>query len=1135
MESNQCRTNLISDTPSTEDKFGPHGRLTQAIADLISKNQEGGKTIGLEGGWGSGKSTVINLLKYNLLGNPNVLLINFDAWAHQGDPLRRTFLETLISTIKTERNDWIRNDHWDKKLLELSNRLKRTKETNIPKLTLLGKILLIAALFVPFGIPFLEVGLRKGVLLSNGLPIAFEFIIGLFFTLAPILVILFSLMFNVWKNRKGTEVSNLEVEKDDSLIVLLQHTINETKTETIETVDPTSLEFEQKFVELMREALGEDGRRIVLVLDNLDRIDSQEALSILSTLQTFLQHQAECDKNWLNRLWVIIPYDRDSLQKLWQQAPSDDDKPLAVSFLDKRFQIRFEVPPLVLSDWSKHLHELLEEAFPDHDETEFHLTYRVYALNRENVEKSPTPRELKIYVNQIGALHRQWQDRFPLPHMGYYVQLKRNGVKIDHALRAGDVRDRKPEQLLGQNIYENLAAMYFTVEPALAQQLVLKEPITNALGEGNIDELTKLSTLPGFEQVLEEVPISEWVNGESYRLAMAAYALAQIEILQAVDPNVARSLKRSLRNAILSVTNWGSFDQRIGQGVAYLVTILDGDPEIIHKAIDAATSMELSEGTEAELSKTIETWIEGIVALLNGVEEGRTFKREELRGKIRINTSAKGYIEACAFLSDKDIEGKYWPLIVPQSDKDQIAIELGELAKTDEFSRRHLLAIRVMKAGQVKIDWDSLIQEIGNRIRTSAHYSPQIVGVQLNILWDLIQDDSRALQLIKLIAHEGYLIHHLSRAKSDIEAGAWCILSHSSVYPDFRLPNQVGDSESGKTFLSQIFAQPDQHKYITSQLIKLLTSTDKRSLLYEILDHSTDSKDWIGTAFTIAAKSSDSLKFFPPEEVIKRWAYFCKVIDESTYDKLFGKLVKDSDLVVMITSIEFKITDACLYATIIENGGAQIDDFTKWCVLNLQQIEIGTWKTELGREGDLLDLVISLVDQNVVVNLESPYQDAVDNHARSLLEGNVKVDRLAGRWTSLLNPLASHRRKNLRSRIINAAKERDGDLPLQFFELYGEEIIDKDALSADGIVLNLFTPLIRNKNAMGIEWLIKVIDKYPDLLADEEQSDIKEFRDRVAELFVDHEHSSQTQVESIALKLGIHKPDEEQGNSFSQD
>ena len=94
-----CTTRLLDDAPSNIDAFGAHQRIANALSDLI-QHEEGGKTIALTGSWGSGKSTVVRLLSSALSetsaneGTAKVFV--FDAWAHQGDPLRRTFLEHLI-------------------------------------------------------------------------------------------------------------------------------------------------------------------------------------------------------------------------------------------------------------------------------------------------------------------------------------------------------------------------------------------------------------------------------------------------------------------------------------------------------------------------------------------------------------------------------------------------------------------------------------------------------------------------------------------------------------------------------------------------------------------------------------------------------------------------------------------------------------------------------------------------------------------------------------------------------------------------------------------------------------------------------------------------------------------------------
>ena len=59
---------LLADQPASEDEFsgGGHARTANALTELLKRNQMSGKAIGLEGGWGSGKSTVIRLAKNSL-------------------------------------------------------------------------------------------------------------------------------------------------------------------------------------------------------------------------------------------------------------------------------------------------------------------------------------------------------------------------------------------------------------------------------------------------------------------------------------------------------------------------------------------------------------------------------------------------------------------------------------------------------------------------------------------------------------------------------------------------------------------------------------------------------------------------------------------------------------------------------------------------------------------------------------------------------------------------------------------------------------------------------------------------------------------------------------------------------------
>lgn len=125
-----CRTNLLSDSPADKDAFGPHKQLADVIADLVTSS-EGSRVIGLAGKWGAGKSTVISLLRELLSQRSNARLFVFDAWAHEGDPLRRNFLERLVDFLV--ESHWLQRERWRLLRDELAGRRKVTEEKQIPR------------------------------------------------------------------------------------------------------------------------------------------------------------------------------------------------------------------------------------------------------------------------------------------------------------------------------------------------------------------------------------------------------------------------------------------------------------------------------------------------------------------------------------------------------------------------------------------------------------------------------------------------------------------------------------------------------------------------------------------------------------------------------------------------------------------------------------------------------------------------------------------------------------------------------------------------------------------------------------------------------------------------------------------
>lgn len=78
------------------------GRLSKSL--VTSRGISTGIVVGLTGSWGSGKSSLLNLLREHLkLQYPEILIVNFDPWLVSGrDDLITQFLAQVIGTINSE-------------------------------------------------------------------------------------------------------------------------------------------------------------------------------------------------------------------------------------------------------------------------------------------------------------------------------------------------------------------------------------------------------------------------------------------------------------------------------------------------------------------------------------------------------------------------------------------------------------------------------------------------------------------------------------------------------------------------------------------------------------------------------------------------------------------------------------------------------------------------------------------------------------------------------------------------------------------------------------------------------------------------------------------------------------------------
>jgi hypothetical protein len=374
----EIKFTFLKDEPASkknEDFFRfYHDKFSPALKDIV-KSDSCVHTIGLFGRWGTGKSTIIDLLKEEL----DLKLFVFDAWKYQEDSLRRIFLIKLVEFLKLSSNtidDHILDPLYKAKEITIDSGSKNDlKKSFLAKIAILFKKFWLYLLIVLFGTTWgvLQFKAKQDATFLRGLRDIARDLFGLG-AFSAILI------------------PTLEKLLGESLNKVFSSVLPWSEIRT-QVEREECLNSPEQFEYLFNKIIENVDEKMVIVFDNIDRVQGDVAIKILSTIKTFL------DPIKKSNIIFIVPCDADAIIeqiKTFYNESSIARTFDASEYLRKLFNVIIFTPEFIDNDLEEYTKHLINQTGEIKDllldEDVILVITKAFTNN---------PREIKQFVNNL--------------------------------------------------------------------------------------------------------------------------------------------------------------------------------------------------------------------------------------------------------------------------------------------------------------------------------------------------------------------------------------------------------------------------------------------------------------------------------------------------------------------------------------------------------------------------------------------------------------------------------------------------------------------------------------------------------------------------------------------------------------
>ena len=1099
----KCRTIFLGDDPANEDLFGnkSYEKTSKSIIEVI-KTQQGGKCIGLEGRWGSGKSSIIEFIRKKIEKDNDYAIFIFNAWTHQGDPLRRIILNALLDYLETI--SWIDEDLKKELLEKINTKVIADEGSNeFLKISTLGYLLIgFLLVFSSIGLGLIGYATEKfGVNFGTDYFISKSFLFGIGSLILPYLIILI--------------IQQLVKDKNNGLLGLIINQIPKTKiTVKQEKINPSSYDFKYILNEIIQSVFTDNpNRKLILVFDNLDRISSFDANILISNIEIFFEKYS-FDNKYLENLWVIIPYDKEGMFNIWKAQPQIEATNNLKNFLDipesmleKKFQIIFPVPSPIISDKYRFFIDQIKKALPDHDRNDFPEIFNFF----QQIEKSEyfSPRKIKLFINALCTYHLETDCTIPLKHIAFFIFIKHTVRNYIEIITGNNFENEYKEYIsyLGNNLQSNCIALLLNTNRIEALELLTAERLRNHILSLKIginkepefkvtDECLSLS----FINLLEE----DWFSSPQEYFKATTFLYSKKKTSNASIP-----FKDQIYRRFLYVFDtFTSFDfsiPNIDNGIIIFFNLFNQSGDIFSKILIKINNSRINENYVIEridannldtFSKLIQSWVQCTEHILNQCSiESNLIKNDE----IKINLPFKNTLSIIEYYSALYTITQDKKIILNRNHSipfDTLNSDFIQLIDKNYISGRHIGFINTMLIIN-KLKSDIVFNAIDSKLSSE---KVNEVTPLLEILYILDRDNAIFEQNItKIVNEKFYFYRYVTKAKgsADNDALAFCLLLHLlySKYSNTSDP-RIRD---GFQIVQQIIKKPSDFPDLFISFNNIVKKyKNQKDILSKIIKNKNNYsfiREWLPTLDTEIKSEIDA------DLVGTNWSIFREILGDEQFDIFLKETFPSEERFSKFLSSNFDEGKILLYIFLLENDYINEHVSLKNVLNQLSSWDREKWSSELSTKDNIHNLLITISKKKISLNLSTAFTDGILDFFKNFLSnnGNVITDPDDKEIFKLINKdsLLNELRKN----IIQELCTKQGNFPNKLFLVFGELISYKNIVSDNpNVIESLFNQILINGNDESLQWLVQLFNQYPLILRGlEERDDRNIFFDRIRE------------------------------------